>query len=153
MLKICTLHGIDTVQILTLILFHACLMRYVTTFLYLPVYRHKYIRPYAWVVVQVSKLERVLKEEKAAREQQVAELEAYAAQLEDELELEHRQRLSEQLCALIEGAPFIMYKSSEVSERHVWFRSLFYLPTSAYGLPYILPIFNRCSASAVVLLD
>ena len=76
--------------------------------------------------MQVSKLERVLKEEKAARERQVAELEAYAAQLEDELELEHRQRLSEQLCALIEGAPFIMYKSSEVSERHVWFRSLSY---------------------------
>lgn len=71
---------------------------------------------------QVSKLERVLKEEKAARERQVAELEAYAAQLEDELELEHRRRLNEQLCALIEGAPFIMYKSHEVSERHVWFR-------------------------------
>ena len=73
-------------------------------------------------VAQVSKLERVLKEEKAARERQVAELEAYAAQLEDELELEHRRRLNEQLCALIEGAPFTMYKSSEVSERHVWFR-------------------------------
>ena len=73
-------------------------------------------------MVQVSKLERVLKEEKAGRERQVAELEAYAAQLEDELELEHRRRLNEQLCALIEGAPFVMYKSSEVSERHVWFR-------------------------------
>lgn len=72
--------------------------------------------------MQVSRLERVLKEEKAGRERQVAELEAYAAQLEDELELEHRRRLNEQLCALIEGAPFIMYKSSEVSERHVWFR-------------------------------
>ncbi|KAL3130535.1 hypothetical protein ABBQ38_008347 [Trebouxia sp. C0009 RCD-2024] len=73
------------------------------------------------LLVKVSKLERVLKEEKAGRERQVAELEAYAAQLEDELELEHRRRLNEQLCALIEGAPFIMYKSSEVSERHVWF--------------------------------
>lgn len=95
--------------------------------IYLLIRRHKYTCLHAGVVVQVSKLERVLKEEKAAREQQVAELEAYAAQLEDELELEHRQRLSEQLCALIEGAPFIMYKSSEVSERHVWFRSQSYL--------------------------
>ena len=72
--------------------------------------------------LQVSKLERVLKEERAARERQVSELEGYAAQLEDELEAEHKRRLNEQLRALIEGAPFVMYKSSEVSERHVWFR-------------------------------
>ena len=69
--------------------------------------------------VQVSKLERVLKEERAARERQVAELEAYAIQLEDEL----KRRLNEQLRALVEGAPFVMYKSSEVQQRHVWFRS------------------------------
>jgi len=70
----------------------------------------------------VSKLERVLKEERAARERQVSELEGYAAQLEAELEAEHKRRLNEQLRALIEGASFVMYKSSEVSERHVWFR-------------------------------
>ncbi len=70
----------------------------------------------------MSKLERVLKEERAARERQVSELEGYAAQLEAELEAEHKRRLNEQLRALIEGAPFVMYKSSEVSERHVWFR-------------------------------
>ena len=72
--------------------------------------------------VQVSKLERVLKEERAARERQVSELEAYAVPLEDELEAEHQRRLNEQLRALVEGAPFIMYKSSEVQQRHVWFR-------------------------------
>lgn len=70
----------------------------------------------------MSKLERVLKEERAARERQVSELEGYAAQLESELEAEHKRRLSEQLRALIEGAPFVMHKSSEISERHVWFR-------------------------------
>ena len=99
-------------------------------------------------VVQVSKLERVLKEEKAARERQVAELEAYAAQLEDELELEHRRRLSEQLCALIEGAPFIMYKSSEVSERHVWLRSLL-LPITAHNLLCTIQPSERCSQIAM----
>ena len=72
--------------------------------------------------VQVSKLERVLKEERAAREQQVSELEGYTAQLEAELEAEQKRRLNEQLRALIEGAPFVMYKSSEIQERHVWFR-------------------------------
>lgn len=73
--------------------------------------------------MQVSKLEGVLREERAARERQVSELEAYAVQLEDELAAEHKRRLSEQLRALVEGAPFVMYKSSEVQQRHVWFRS------------------------------
>ena len=81
---------------------------------------------YARVRVQVSKLERVLKEERAARERQVSELEGYAAQLESELEAEHKRRMNEQLRALIEGASFVMYKSSEVSERHVWFRCRYF---------------------------
>lgn len=92
----------------------------------------------------MSKLERVLKEEKGARERQVAELEAYAAQLEDELELEHRRRLGEQLCALIEGAPFIMYKSSEVSERHVWFRSLLN-QTCVHSVQCMFPVSYSCT--------
>ena len=72
--------------------------------------------------MQVSKLERVLKEERAGRERQVSELEAYATQLEMELEAEQKRRLSDQLRALVEGAPFLLYKSSEIQERHVWFR-------------------------------
>ena len=72
--------------------------------------------------LQVSKLERVLNEERAGRERQVSELEAYATQLELELEAEQKRRLSDQLRALVEGAPFLLYKSSEVQERHVWFR-------------------------------
>ena len=70
----------------------------------------------------MSSLEKVLKEERAANERQVSELEAYAGQLEMELEAEQKRRLSDQLRALVEGAPFLLYKSSEVQELHVWFR-------------------------------
>ena len=53
---------------------------------------------------------------------QVTDLESYVSQLESELSAEQRRRQTEQLRALIEGARFLLHKSTGASERHVWYR-------------------------------
>ena len=52
----------------------------------------------------------------------MTDLESYVSQLESELSAEQRRRQTEQLRALIEGARFLLHKSTGASERHVWYR-------------------------------
>ncbi|KAK9808686.1 hypothetical protein WJX72_001889 [[Myrmecia] bisecta] len=73
------------------------------------------------LLVKVSKLERLLRDERLERQRLVSEAEGLAAQLEAELAAERTRRLSEQLRALIEGARFVMHKSTGAEPRHVWF--------------------------------
>lgn len=52
----------------------------------------------------------------------MTDLEGYVSQLETELSAEQRRRQTEQLRALIEGARFLLHKSTGANERHVWYR-------------------------------
>ena len=72
--------------------------------------------------VQLAKLERKLGEEEEGRRQDVAKAEARIRSLEGELAAEHRRRLSEQLRALVQGAPFIFHKAHSAEQRTIWFR-------------------------------
>ena len=58
------------------------------------------------LVIKVAKLEATLRQERAAAEAATGQLQATVARLEAQVTLEAERRLSEQLRAIIEGAPF-----------------------------------------------
>ena len=72
--------------------------------------------------MQMAKLERKLLEEEEGRKNDVARAEARVRSLEGELAAEHKRRLSEQLRALVQGAPFIFHKAHSAEQRTIWYR-------------------------------
>ncbi len=83
---------------------------------------HTSTSAYITCCLQLAKLERKLGEEEEGRRGDVARAEARIRSLEGEMAAEHKRRLSEQLRALVQGAPFIFHKAHSAEQRTIWFR-------------------------------